>query len=416
MTEHNKEKSEFLVEHFFRNEYGKMVAVISKYVAIETAEDIVQETLLTAVEYCQHNSIPANPQAWLYTTAKNKSLNWLRKNKFEREYQNQIQEQNLDTLEFTDQLIVDEQLRIMLACCQSSISEETQVTLILKVLCGFSISEIASAFCTNNETINKRLVRGREKLKKNGLNLEDPNDINTSQEVLLKTIYLLFNEGYSPSRKNQVLRKDFCLEAIRLTEIIVSNEKIKRRDNAHALLALMCLNCSRFEARLKNGDEMIEMERQDRTLWNQELLSKGLRHLNEAQKNESISKYLILASISANHSISQNYEQTNWNEILALYDVLLTLENSAIVKLNRLVAFSKVQGSKKAISELLKLNGLTTNHLYYTTLAELSRDIGEQSEAENYYKKAISFVSNVRDKRFLVKKLNTLVPISKSHV
>ena len=118
MTEQNKENSEFLVEHFFRNEYGKIVSVISKYVEIETAEDIVQDTLLTAVEYWQHNGIPANPQAWLYTTAKNKSLNWLRKNKFEREYQNQIQEQDLDTLEFTDQLIVDEQLRIMLVSSQ----------------------------------------------------------------------------------------------------------------------------------------------------------------------------------------------------------------------------------------------------------------------------------------------------------
>ena len=416
MTEQNKENSEFLVEHFFRNEYGKIVSVISKYVEIETAEDIVQDTLLTAVEYWQHNGIPANPQAWLYTTAKNKSLNWLRKNKFEREYQNQIQEQDLDTLEFTDQLIVDEQLRIMLACCQPSISEETQVTLILKVLCGFSISEIASAFYTNNETINKRLVRGREKLKRKGLNLENSDDINNNQEVILKTIYLLFNEGYFPSKKNQVVRKDFCLEAIRLTEIIVSNEIIERRDNVHALLALMCLNCSRFGARTKNVDEIIEMERQDRTLWNQELLSKGLHHLNEAQKNETISKYLILASISANHCVSQNYEQTNWNEILALYDVLLTLENSTIVKLNRLVAFSKVQGSRKAISELLKLKGLTTNYLYYSTLAELYKDLSEYTEAISCYEKAISLVSNIRDKNFLLKKLNTIVPISKIHV
>ena len=416
MTQADKVDSAFLVEHFFRNEYGKMVAVISKYVAIETAEDLVQDTLLTAVEYWQHKGIPANPQAWLYTTAKNKTLNWLRKNKFERTYQNQVQEQDLGTLEFTDQLIVDEQLRIMLACCHTSISEACQITLILKVLCGFSISEIASAFCTNNETINKRLVRGRKKLKTIGFNLEGANDLNLSQEVLLKTIYLLFNEGYFPSRKNQIVRKDFCLEAIRLTEIIVSNEKINQKENAHALLALMCLNCSRFEARTKKVDETIEMEQQDRTLWNQGLLNKGFYHLNEAQKNESISKYLILASISANHSVAQNYAQTNWEEILALYDVLLSLENSPIVRLNRLVAFSKVNGSKEAISELLKLKGLAANHLYYATLAELYKDTKEYTEAINYYEKAISLVSNIRDKNFLIKKLKALVPISKSQV
>jgi len=416
MTKHIKENSEFLVEHFFRNEYGKMVAVISKYVDIETAEDIAQDTLLTAVEYWQHNGIPVNPQAWLYTTAKNKSLNRLRKNKFEREYQNQVKEEDLDTLEFTDQLIGDEQLRIMLACCHPAISEETQVTLILKILCGFSISEIASAFYTSNEAINKRLARGRDKLKKNGLNLERTHNLNSNQEVILKTIYLLFNEGYFPARENQVVRKEFCSEAIRLTEILVASEKLKPKNNAHALLALMCLNCSRFEARINNVNEIIEMERQDRTLWNQELLNKGLRHLNEAQKNDSISKYLILASISANHGIAQKYEHTNWSEILALYDALLTLENSAIVKLNRLVAYAKVKGSKAAISKLLKLKGLATNHLYYSTLAALYKDISDHPEAIKYYEKAISLVSNNRDKAFLTTKLNAVVPISNSHV
>ncbi len=416
MPKPNQNYSESLVQHFFRNEYGKMVAVISKYVTLETAEDIIQDTLLTAVEYWQHNGIPTNPQAWLYTTAKNKSLNWLRKNKYEKEYQNQIQAQDLIQLEFTSQLIEDEQLRIMLACCQSSISEESQVALILKILCGFSISEIASAFCTNNETINKRLVRGREKLRTDGFRIEHTNDLNLNQEVLLKTIYLLFNEGYFPSRKDQVLRKEFCLEAIRLTEILISSEKIKLKEPVHALLALMCLNCSRFEARTKNVDEIIEMERQDRALWNQELINKGFHHLDEAQKNESISKYLILASISANHSISINDEQTNWSEILNLYDALLTLENSAIVQLNRLVAFAKVNGSKKAISEILQLQGLETNYLFYSTLAHLYADMNQLSDAKLYYEKAIALAINNRDKNFLLKKINSLVPISKSHV
>jgi RNA polymerase sigma factor (sigma-70 family) len=416
MTKDNQQNSEFLIEHFFRNEYGKIVAVISKYVAIETAEDIVQETLLTAVEYWQHKGIPPNPNAWLYTTAKNKALNILRNHKYERGFQNQRQENNLDTIEFTDEEICDEQLRVMTECCHPSISEETQITLILKILCGFSIGEIASAFYTKNETINKRLVRGRDKLKKNGFNREKPIDINQNQEVLLKTIYLLFNEGYFPSRKNQVVRKDFCLEAIRLAEIIVSNKTIMNRENAHALLALMCLNCSRFEARTGKSDEIIEMELQDRTLWNQDLLNKGLYHLSEAQKNQFISKYLILAGISANHSISQTYELTNWQEILSLYDVLLKLENSAIVRLNRLVALSKVKGPRIAISELLKIKELSSNHLYYSTLAELYKDTKDYTQAINYYEKAISISTNPRDKQFLTKKLNTLVPISKSHV
>lgn len=416
MTIPKKENSQILVEDFFRNEYGKMVSVISKYVGIETAEDIVQDTLLTAVENWQHNSVPANPQAWLYTTAKNKALNWLRKNKYEREYQAQIQEQELATLEFTDQLIVDEQLRIMLACCSPLISEETQITLILKILGGFSISEIASAFCTNNEAINKRLVRGRGKLKRNGLNLDLANDLNVNVEVLMKTIYLLFNEGYYPSGKNQVLRIDFCLEAIRLIEILLSIEDAIRKEEAHALLALMYLNCSRFKARSIHEDEIVEMQQQDRRLWDQTLISKGLHHLSEAQKKDSVSKYLILASISANHSVSPNYENTNWEEILTLYEVLLTIENTAIVRLNRLVAFAKVKGSNQAIPEVLKLNELAGNYLYHATLGELYKDVNEIKSAVQSYEKAISLVSNSRDKNFLLKKLNTVVPVSKTHV
>ena len=416
MTEENKNKGAFLVEHFFRNEYGKMVSVISKYLTIETAEDVGQETLMTAVEYWQHNGIPPNPAAWLYTTAKNKALNWLRKNKYEREFQNQNREQEIGTIEFTDELIEDEQLRVMLVCCQPTISEETQITLILKILCGFNISEIASAFCTNNETINKRLVRGRDKLEKKGLNPETKLDINLKLEVLLKTIYLLFNEGYYPSRKNQVLRKDLCLEAIRLAEIALSNNAVHKKENIHALLALMYLNCSRFDARVGDCDEIIEMEFQIRTVWNQELISKGLYHLSEAQKDDFISKYLILAGISANHCVAQSYKDTDWQEILSLYDVLLKLENSAIVKLNRFVAYSKIKGPGKAISELVKLEGLSSNHLYYSTLAELHKDTKDYFLSIYYYKKAIFTSTNPRDRKFLTKKLNAIVPISESHV
>lgn len=413
MAEDKQEQSEFLVEHFFRNEYGKIVAVISKYVTIETAEDIVQETLLAAVEYWQHKGIPANPHAWLYTTAKNKALNILRSQSYERAYQANIQRKELDTIEFSEEQISDEQLRVMTECCHPSISEETQITLILKILCGFSIAEIASAFCTKNETINKRLVRGRAKLKKNGFNRENPIDIQDHQEVLLKTIYLLFNEGYFPAKKDQALRKDFCLEAIRLATILVSNKTIKNQEHTHALLALMCLNCSRFEARTGKSGEIIEMELQDRTYWNQALINKGLFHLGEAQKNQAISKYLILAGISANHSISQKYERTNWTAILSLYDALLQLENSAIVRLNRLVALSKVQGPHLAITELLNIqNELSTNHLFYSSLASLYTETKEYLRAKESYKKAISLAVNQRDKQFLTKKLQLLVPIS----
>jgi len=422
MTKDNAHNSETLVEHFFRNEYGKIVAVISRYLGIErieTAEDIVQETLLPAVEYWKHKGLPPNPNAWLYTTAKNKTLNFLRKQKYEKNHEPEIHEKDFAEFVFSDEQISDEQLRMMLRCCNPSISEEIQITLILKILCGFSISEISSAFGTNNETINKRLVRGRKKLREINNSMEQPNDLNDNLEVLLKTIYILFNEGYFPVRKNQIVRIDLCLEAIRLAEIIVNSERTINKQDPHSLLALMYLNASRFKARVGKEDEVIEMEVQDRSLWNQKLINKGLNHLSEAQKFEAISKYLILTGISANHCIAPSFAETNWQEILSLYDILLTIENSPIVQLNRLIALSKVEDMDFSIMEIKKLGSLKEmkeNYLYFSTLALLFKQSKNYIDAIKHYKIAIAFCKNERDKKFLRKKMNEVVLISDSHV
>lgn len=422
MEDSDPQNSKALVEHFFRTEYGKIVAVIAKYLGIdqiETAEDIVQETLLTAVEYWQHKGIPPNPHAWLYATAKNKTLNFLRRQKLERKFALNKGVVGFDELDFSNEHISDELLNMMLRCCHPSISNETQIALILKILCGFSISEISSAFCTQSETINKRLVRGRKKLRENGRSMEKSTDLSASWNVLLTTLYLLFTEGYSPVQKNQIIRLDLCLEAIRLAEILVSHATTSNKQNTHSLLALMYLNASRFEARQGKQGEVIEMGLQDRTRWNQDLINKGLYHLDEAQEAKTISKYLILASISANHCIAQKPQETNWQEILKLYDILLTVENSSIVQLNRIVALGKANGPAIAIQELKKLErikGMRENYLYHSTWASLFTQTKRHLEAIQHYEKAISCCQNERDKAFLQKKLTALVPVSNSQV
>ena len=421
MTKYDK-NSEALVEHFFRTEYGKIVAVISKYLGIdriETAEDIVQETLLTAVEYWQHKGIPPNPHAWLYATAKNKTLNYLRRQKLEKEVALNQPGIRIEELDFSEEQISDELLNMMLKCCHPSISNETQIALILKILCGFSISEISSAFCTQSETINKRLVRGRKRLRENGRSTDKSTDLTGSWDVLLTTLFLLFNEGYSPVQKNQIIRLDLCLEAIRLAEILVSHAATPNKQSTHSLLALMYLNASRFETRQGKQGEVIEMELQDRKRWNQDLINKGLYHLNEAQDSKTISKYLILASISANHCIAHKAEETNWQEILKLYDILLSMENSPIVQLNRIVALGKANGPATAMLELQKLEhlkGMQENYLYHSTCASLLIQAKKNKEAILHYEKAISCCQNERDKAFLQKKLIALVPISNSQV
>ena len=408
-----------LTEHFFRNEYGKIVSVLTRYVGtdnVKTAEDIVQEALLKAVDHWEINGIPENPTGWLYTTAKNIALNTLKRKSYQKQYENYTRTRlnKLAYVQFSEEEIIDEQLKMMFVCCHSSISESSQIALILKILCAFSIAEIANAFFTTTETINKRLVRGRKQLRENKVSFEIPKNINKNLVIVLKTIYLLFNEGYNPSQKNELIRYDLCLEAIRLAEILAANLAISEKDDCFSLLALMYFNASRFEARFSEDNSMIEMENQDRNKWNKELINKGVQSLQKVEQN-NISHYLILATISANHCIAKTFEETNWEEILSLYDSLITLEDSPIVRLNRSVAIAKVKGNKSAIEELLNLESnsdIEKYYLFHTTLAELYNMDGDAEKAVNRFKKGISLAANERDKDFIKKKLLEIVPIS----
>lgn len=420
MNVNNEKNSRELTEHFFRNEYGKMVSVITKYIGtgnVQTAEDIVQETLLKAVDYWQHHGIPKNPQAWLYTTAKNLTLNFLKRKKHQLEYNDQTIEQNseqLEKLEISEELIADEQLKMMFVCCHPKISESSQICLILKILCGFSISEIANAFFTSTDTINKRLVRGRKQLRTNNVSFKLPKKLDEDLPIILKTIFLLFNEGYSPTQKNELIRYDLCLEAIRLTEILVQSDIITKKADCYSLLALMYFNASRFDSRMNTTNSIVEMEKQDRKNWNQELINNGIHNLNQAVNKKQASIYLILATISANHCIAISFEETNWKEILSLYDNLIEIEDTPITRLNRSVALSKVKGNRQAILELEKLrkkSEIDKNHLFHSTLAELYKLENEIEKAKNSYEKAISLTKNERDIKLLQKKLIAIAPI-----
>ncbi len=416
--EHSRDKK--LAEHFFRTEYGKIVAVITKYIGterVETAEDIVQETLLKAVDSWQQNGIPDHPEAWLYTTAKNITFNILKHEKVKLKHLDSIHyetNQN-DGLQFTEKQIADEQLNMMFACCHPSIPEETQTALILKILCGFSISEIADSFFSSTNTVNKRLVRGRKQLKAYQFNPEDQFDESERYPVVLKTIYLMFNEGYSPSRKNQVVRYELCLEAIRLAKILLKSENIKDKFHTHALLSLMYFNASRFSARVNNDNSIIEMEYQNRSLWHQEFIQLGIEQLDQAIGMNKVSKYLVLAAISANHCVADSFETTNWQSILQLYDQLIKFEDSPIIRLNRSVALSKIKGHSTAIRELHQLDqqsDIGKHYLFHSTLAELYIKNNEIEKAIDQLNTALKLTENTRDYQFLKKKLSGLVPIS----
>lgn len=411
--EQSQIQNQEFADHFFREEYGKMVGTLTRYLGathVETAEDIVQEALLAAIHHWEYHGVPDNPRAWIYAAAKNKALNILKRKSHQDQYLNEIPntETFLEGLEFSDEQIKDGQLRTMFLCCHPSLSEPAQITLILKVLCGFSIAEIANAWYSNTETINKRLVRARGQLREQPVDLENLENIQESLPVILKTIYLLFNEGYHPSQKADLIRPDLCLEAIRLSELLMDHPSLETSLEMAALLALMKLNAARFSARMNEQQMVVELEHQDRSKWSQQLINEGIVYLERATQKPQVSLYLILATISAQHCIARSFAKTDWVAILRLYDQLVLINDSPLVRLNRIVALAKAQGHQEALNQLAVLgqqSNLLDSHLFHATKGQILCWDLQPEAAKLAYEKALSLADNPRDREVLQKKI-----------
>ncbi len=409
-----------LVEHFFRNESGKMVAVLTKIFGIENldlAEDVVQDAMIEAISLWQRRGVPDNPSAWLFRVAKNKALNIVNREKYKRRYSEEsihflqsawTAEPALDYL-FSGTQIQDDQLRLIFTCCHPSITTDSQIALALKTICGFSIGEIARAFLTSEENINKRLVRARQKIREQKIPFEVPKGHELEKRLLavLNTIYLLYNEGYSASGGKDLIRYTLCGEAIRLTEIISTHPLFTTKTDVFALCALMQLNASRFKARQDADGNIITLEEQNRSLWDFELMEKGFVSLHKSATNGHISVFHILAAISAYHCSAPDYQSTDWNSILSLYDKLLLLDHSPVVQLNRTIALSKAVGLEEAIEELKKMGSsrvLNSHHLYFSTLASFLIESERFEEALPILQKAIGLTPLSAEKALLLKK------------
>lgn len=417
-----KEQNEVnqLVDHLFRHETGKLTAVLTRIFGaqhMDLAEDVVQDALLEAIKIWNYKGVPENPTAWLYKAAKNKALNIINREKYKREYVSEVihflksdwtANAALENL-FSDSEIQDDQLRMMFTCCHPAISQDSQVSLTLKTLCGFSIPEIARAFLTSDENINRRLKRARQTIRENSIAFEVPAGVQLENrlDAVLQTVYLLFNEGYSASRGNDLIRYELCSEAIRLTEILATSPILKEKTNVWAALALMYLNASRFQSRLNEMGEILTMEEQDRTRWDKQLMQKGFFYLGKST-HHTISVYHILASISAYHCSAPDYTSTDWKSILALYDKLLEIDTSPLVILNRTIALAKVSGIKPAIEELKKIehhHALQTYYLFHATLAEFYMQSNSFKEAVIYLERAIALSPLKVEQDWLTKKL-----------
>jgi RNA polymerase sigma-70 factor (ECF subfamily) len=293
----------------------------------------------------------------------------------------------------SDEELKDDQLRMIFTCCHPGIPEESQIALTLKILCGFGIGEIARAFLSKEPTIAKRLTRARKKISELKIPYEVPagKELTNRLESVLKVLYLLFNEGYSPSSGDKPIRPDLCSEAIRLAKLLSDNPAIKS-PQCHALLALMLLNASRFPARVDRDGNLLLLKEQNRTLWDREMISEGLFHLRKSVGSEVVTEYHLQAAISACHSIAESYESTDWKQILSLYNAYSKLNRSPIVALNRAIAVSKVHGPKAGIDEINKINdlkALESYHLLYSVLGDLNLQLGNYEEALNNYQNAL---------------------------
>lgn len=400
-----------LIPHLFRTEYRKIISVLCKTFGIahiEAAEDITSETFLLASETWSIKGLPENPVAWLYTVAKNKAKNNLKRedlfnNKIATELQHTSPLTEETEIDLSAQNITDSQLQMMFAVCHPSIPQEAQVGLALRILCGFSIGEIAYAFLSNKEVINKRLYRAKEKLRTENVAIAFPPDheIKPRLEPVMTTLYLLFNEGYYSSHNDATIRRDLCMEAMRLTHLLLENPSTNL-PAVNALFALMSFQASRFEARSGKNGEIILYEDQDETLWDQAVIEQGKHFLDIAFRDSTITRYHIEASIACCHTQKQDTVQ-KWEHILQLYNRLLMIEYSPIAALNRTYALSKARSKQEAIAEAEKLQ-LTDNRFYHSLLGELYRDI-DNIKAIAYFETALSLTQSEADKALLQKKI-----------
>ncbi|WP_317167454.1 RNA polymerase sigma factor [Sphingobacterium sp. SGR-19] len=401
-----------LLPHLFRQEYVKMTAVLCRHFGLEhmeIAEDIASDTFLKASEYWAINGVPENPTGWLYAVAKNKTKDYFKRLAiFETQIKNSIKSSETEDekdFEFSNQNISDSQLAMIFVVCNPVNPTEAQICLALQVLCGFSIEEIANSFLSKPETIKKRLQRARTNLRNDKFQIKNVSreEIKSRLDTVLKTLYLLFNEGYFSKTNNQLIRKDLCSEAIRLTLILTENP-LTNQSQTNALLALMCFQSSRLEARTNDKGEAILFDEQDKSLWDKSLIERGNYYLINATNGNEISRYHLEAGIAYWHITPTG--ENKWKHILQLYNQLILIEYSPVTALNRIFAFAKVYGNKKAISAAETLN-LVDSDYYHGLLGYLYSDINI-TKAVEHYEQAIQLTKSKIEKQTLKRKIERL--------
>ena len=413
-----------LTDQLFRYESGKLIAVLTKIFGtqnLELAEDVMQETFISALQTWRIKGVPDNPAAWLFRSAKNKAIDIIRKNKFSILMDFNNSESVLLQSEYTlttvmntmwsEEAIQDDLLKMMFACCHEEINIENQITLILKILCGFTTTEIAKAFLASEDTISKRLYRTKEFFREKKIRPGFPSagQLNSKTAAVLKSIYLIFNEGYNSTNSDELIRKDLLEQAMYLCRLLCNNQHTQNPE-VYAAMALMCFHAARIESRVSMEGEIILLAQQDRAKWNKALIAEGNEYMNKAAFGNAISTYHIEGAIAYEHCIAQTFDKTNWQQILVYYDMLTKLHPNAVVMLNRMAVIYKIKGGEQTLYELNHspyLKEWEKHYLFHSLLGEIYAST-EKAKAVSSFEKAITLTRSDAEQHLLQHKISAL--------
>ena len=404
------------VDAVYRSDWGRIVATLIRLVRdFDVAEEAAQEAFATAVDQWRVSAVPEFPRAWLIQTARHKAIDRIRRQTRFAEKLDAYTAAGaglaVEASEFDFGDIPDDRLRLIFTCCHPALAREAQVALTLRTLGGLTTDEIARAFLVPTATMAQRLVRAKAKIRDAGIPyaVPDTSDMPARLDAVLTVIYLVFTEGYLPTRGDAVVRTDLCLEAIRLVRL-VRGLMTPPPPEATALLALMLLHDSRRAARFDEAGDLVLLEDQDRRLWNREQISEALPLVEDALRGGA-GPFAVQAAIAALHCQAPRADDTDWPQIVRLYDVLERVQPSPVVSLNRAAAVAMVAGPKQALAliEALAASGdLDRYHLLHSARADLLRRLGSWTEAAKSYATAIELVTNDAERRFLERRLRDM--------
>jgi RNA polymerase sigma-70 factor (ECF subfamily) len=407
-----------LVEHFFRREAGRLVAVLTRFFGwrnFDLVEEMVQATLVDALQSWSVRGAPDNPSAWVHRVARNKVLDALRREKIgRRAVKAWASARPIDSHAGIDELfleteIEDSQLRMIFACCHPQLARENQIALTLKTLCGFGNVEIARALLLAEETVKKRLQRATRYLVEHQVALDPPHadELAERLDAVHQVLYLLFNEGYSSSHGEPAIRTDLCEEAARLCYLLCSHPTCNT-PATRALMALMLFHAARLDSRLDHHGSVLLMEDQDRSKWDKRLIARAREFLDQSAEGDRVSPFHLEAGIAMCHCLAESYDETNWQAILQMYDALLRVHHSPIYILNRAIVVAQIEGPAagiRALDEAGEDEALRHYHWYDATLGELHRRAGDLSRARQHFEAAKQKTKSPMDREVIDRRL-----------